>query len=123
MIQKGVLSICIVTCILPVFRYQFTRMAVAVNSVRINDVGKPNLGEVIPSHVHGSLDLDISRFSGAIADEWLGLKDHDVVFLVCIEKPSPEAGGKQLEQYQNERTLLSQVKCFDEVNYIALISP
>lgn len=85
----------------------WSRMAVGCHAVHVSDVGKPNLGEIIPSHVYGTLDLDISMFTGAIADEWRSLKDHDVVFLVCIEKPNVEASGNQ-EQYTNERQLMRQ---------------
>jgi hypothetical protein len=56
-----------------------------------SQVTKPQLGETIPGHVHCTIEVDISRFSGQILEEWESLRDHDVIFMVCIEEPQSEA--------------------------------
>lgn len=40
-------------------------------------ISKPQLGETIPGHVHCTIEVDISRFTGVIREEWEGLRDHD----------------------------------------------
>lgn len=65
-------------------------------------VSKPKLGEILPRHVDCTVIVDISRFTGDIKAEWEAIREHDVVFLVCIEKPHPEAAAK-LAQYEKER--------------------
>ena len=85
----------------------WSRMAVQTQSVAIIEVGKPSLGEVTPSHVHCAVEIDLSKFTGSVRAEWDTLKDHDVLFLVCIEKPTA-AATSSLDQFERERLLLSQ---------------
>jgi intron-binding protein aquarius len=82
-------------------------MAAQVQPVGITEVGKPLLGELTPSHVHAAVEIDLSKFTGAVREEWLSLKEHDVVFLVCIERPSATAARVD-NALDRERRLLSQ---------------
>lgn len=43
----------------------------------LSQITKPQLGETIPGHVHCTIEVDISRFTGAIREEWEALRDHD----------------------------------------------
>ena len=45
--------------------------------------------------------IDVSRFSGEMRGEWEGFREHDVVFLVCIERPQPDAVARLVE-YERE---------------------
>ena len=56
-----------------------------------HQVSEPRIGEVVPAQVKGSVEVDLSRFTGDIRQEWEALREHDVVFLVCIDQPSAEA--------------------------------
>jgi len=85
----------------------WSRMAVPTSSLSITEVAKPSIGEVIPAYVNCTIEFDVSKFTGAIRAEWDAIKDHDVVFLVCIRNPSATA-GKELDKFERERTLLSQ---------------
>jgi hypothetical protein len=85
----------------------FSRMAVSVQSVNVTEVAKPPIGSIYPSHVHCFVEIDISKFAGGIRAEWDSLKDHDVIYLICIENPSSDAAGN-LEAFERERKLLSQ---------------
>jgi len=85
----------------------FSRMAVPVQGVNVTDVAKPSLGSNYPSHVYCSVEIDLSKFTGAISSEWENLKDRDVVYLICIEKPTSDA-TKVLDNFERERRLLSQ---------------
>jgi hypothetical protein len=49
-----------------------------------------------------TVTVDISRFSGDMRAEWEGFREHDVVFLVCIENPLPDALAKLVE-YENKQ--------------------
>lgn len=67
------------------------------------------MGEVVPKHVDATATVDISRYAGDIRDEWEAMKDHDVVFLVCIEKPHPDA-ALRLAEFEKERKQLAAGK-------------
>ena len=69
----------------------WARMALPITSVVMEEVSKPLLGEKTPQYVHCCVEVDLSRFSGDIRDEWEALRERDVIFLVCIENPSPDA--------------------------------
>jgi intron-binding protein aquarius len=53
------------------------------------------------------VEVDISRFQGAIREEWESLRDHDVVFLICIKNPKMEA-GKTANEFEKERTSIAR---------------
>ena len=70
-------------------------------------MSEPKIGEVVPGQVKCSVEIDLSRFSGAIRAEWEALRDHDIVFLVCIDRPSAESGAAVAE-FENERAELTK---------------
>lgn len=49
------------------------------------------------SHIVPCTQIDISRFTGDMRAEWEGFREHDVVFLVCIENPLPDAVARLVE--------------------------
>lgn len=53
-----------------------------------------------------SVEIDISRYQGDIRDEWEALREHDVVFLLCIKNPAMEAGN--VAKFENERKDLAK---------------
>lgn len=85
----------------------WARMALPIHSLSIEEVRKPALGEVVPARVSCSVVVDISRFQGAIREEWESLRDHDVVFLVCIRNPTVEA-GKTKNEFENDKKSLAR---------------
>ena len=48
-----------------------------------------NIGEVKPSSVTAEVTFSISSYREQIRSEWNALKEHDVLFLLCI-RPSFE---------------------------------
>jgi intron-binding protein aquarius len=85
----------------------WARMALPLRALSIEEVLKPALGEVVPARVSCSVEVDISRFQGAIREEWESLREHDVVFLVCIRNPKTEA-GKTANEFEKERSSLAR---------------
>jgi intron-binding protein aquarius len=76
----------------------WARRAAPLTRISMHEVSKPKIGQVIPGRVTCSIEVDISRFSGDVKGEWEGLRDHDVLFLVCLENPQrrpPPASGEQ----------------------------
>lgn len=43
--------------------------------------------------------VDISRFTGEIRGEWEALREHDVIFLVCIDKPQSSVSSEAMSQF------------------------
>jgi len=70
-------------------------------------VAKPLLGESIPKRVTCTVTVDLSRFVGEIRAEWEALREHDILFLACIENPQPEATS-DLAAYEGERRDMAQ---------------
>jgi intron-binding protein aquarius len=87
----------------------WARMALPIASVSIDEISKPQLGETIPGHVHCTIEVDISRFSGVIKQEWEALRDHDIIFMVGIEDPQPEAAA-DLNEFKDEKTDITMGK-------------
>jgi hypothetical protein len=83
----------------------WARMALPIVSVSVDEVSKPKLGETIPAFVHCTVEVDLSRFSGEVRQEWEALREHDVVFMVAVEDPQPDAAA-ELNQF--ERFVLVQ---------------
>ncbi|KAL6954955.1 hypothetical protein U1Q18_044167 [Sarracenia purpurea var. burkii] len=65
----------------------WSRMAVPIRQFKITEVKQPNIGEVKPSFVTAEVTFSISSYRAQIRSEWNGLKEHDVLFLLCI-RPS-----------------------------------
>lgn len=65
----------------------WARMAAPIASFTMIEVGKPRIGQITPSRVTCSLEFDLSRFNDDVKEEWEGLREHDVVFIACIESP------------------------------------
>ena len=74
-------------------------MALPIVSVSVDEVSKPKLGETIPAFVHCTVEVDLSRFSGEVRQEWEALREHDVVFMVAVEDPQPDAAA-ELNQFE-----------------------
>ncbi|KAD7116894.1 hypothetical protein R6Q59_006423 [Mikania micrantha] len=72
----------------PAFR-GWSRMAVPIKEFKITEVKQPNIGEVKPSSVTAEVAFSISSYRTQIRSEWNSLKEHDVLFLICI-RPSFE---------------------------------
>lgn len=72
----------------PAFR-GWSRMAVPIQEFKITEVKQPNIGEVKPSSVTAEVTFSISSYRAQIRQEWNALKEHDVLFLLCI-RPSFE---------------------------------
>ena len=86
----------------------WARMAVPLMApgLSVDEVSKPLLGETVPGHVHATLTVDLAHFASnsEVRGEWESLREHDVVFLVCCENPSPEAAAAAtLEQPQQQQ--------------------
>ena len=65
---------------------------------------KPKLGELVPRSVDCTVTVDLARFSGDMRQEWEGFREHDVVFLVSIQQPSPDAAALLAEYDARQRT-------------------
>lgn len=72
----------------PAFR-GWSRMAVPIKEFKITEVKQPNIGEVKPASVTAAVTFSISSYRAQIRSEWNALKEHDVLFLLCI-RPSFE---------------------------------
>lgn len=55
----------------------WARMALPISSFGVDEVTKPNLGEVVPGKVTCSVEIDVSKFQGEIRQEWESLREHD----------------------------------------------
>ena len=84
----------------------WARMAVPLMSpgLSVDEVSKPLLGETVPGHVHATVTVDLAHFASnsEVRAEWESLREHDVVFLVCCENPSPEAAAAAQELQQQQ---------------------
>ncbi|GAB2209722.1 hypothetical protein Drorol1_Dr00026945 [Drosera rotundifolia] len=67
----------------------WSRMAVPIKEFKIIEVKQPNIGEVKPAAVTAEINFSISSYKTHIRSEWNALKEHDVLFLLCI-RPSFE---------------------------------
>jgi intron-binding protein aquarius len=61
----------------------WARMAVPVSSFSMTEVGKPHIGEVVPSRVTCTLEFDVSRFNGDVREEWEALREHDGIAMTA----------------------------------------
>jgi intron-binding protein aquarius len=68
-----------------------SRMAVPIPTLTNLEVAIPLIGERVSRRVTFNLSVDISRFSGDARRDWEALKEHDVLFLIAIDKPMKEA--------------------------------
>ncbi|KAL1367940.1 hypothetical protein AAHE18_02G085100 [Arachis hypogaea] len=67
----------------------WSRMGVPIKEFKITEVKQPNIGEVKPSSVTAEVTYSISSYRSQVRSEWDSLKEHDVLFLLCI-RPSFE---------------------------------
>jgi intron-binding protein aquarius len=72
----------------------WSRMAVPINDFKIAQVKQPNIGEEKPSSVTAEVTFSIKSYRTQIRSEWNSLKEHDVLFLLCI-RPSFEPLGPE----------------------------
>lgn len=55
----------------------WSRMALPIVSLTVDQIGKPWIGESVPRTVDCSVVIDLNRFSGDIRREWEDLREHD----------------------------------------------
>ena len=67
----------------------WARMAVGIRSFTVTEVAKPALGQTKPAEVKAEVEIDLRQYSGAIRAEWEQVHEHDVLFLVTIQSPTP----------------------------------
>ncbi|CAN7020136.1 unnamed protein product [Brassica oleracea var. botrytis] len=70
----------------------WSRMAVPINGFKIAQVKQPNIGEEKPASVTAEVTFSIKSYRTQIRSEWNSIKEHDVLFLLCI-RPSFEPLG------------------------------
>jgi hypothetical protein len=75
--------------------------------MNMEEVAKPSLGKDVPRSVRCNITVDLSAFTGKVRDEWEAIREHDVLFLVCIENPSPDA-AKDMAEFEGERQAWSR---------------
>ena len=83
----------------------WSRNALPILSMTVDEVARPKIGEVVPGKVISTITIDISRFSGSVLDEWESLNEHDVIFLISFGTPSLDYTN-QMEEFECEKTLL-----------------
>lgn len=70
----------------------WSRMALPISQINIEEVSKPKIGEVAPASVTASIEIDLKGYGGSgknssILAEWEALREHDIVFMVCVQDP------------------------------------
>jgi intron-binding protein aquarius len=63
----------------------WARMAIPLYSFSIVKVKKPNIGEAKPAEVKANIVVDLSAFQGVVRQEWDNIREHDVMFLLCVQ--------------------------------------
>ncbi|KAI8894947.1 hypothetical protein BC833DRAFT_529987 [Globomyces pollinis-pini] len=63
----------------------WSRMAVPLNQLQVEDIGQPRLTEITPSYVKADITYSLDRYSPQIKSEWDSLKMHDTLFLVSLQ--------------------------------------
>jgi len=63
----------------------YSRMGSPVNNFVITSVAARRLGENKPAQVKAEISIDLAPFSGIALEEWKGLREHDVLFLVKVD--------------------------------------
>lgn len=71
----------------------FSRMALPIPKVAIQDVASANVGDDVPAQVRAEVILDVSRLNFTVRQEWESLRPDDVVFLAAVH---PAGRGEQL---------------------------
>lgn len=84
----------------------WARMAMPLKAFSMNLIAKPTIGESHPREVRAVAEVDLSRFQGDIRAEWEELREHDVVFLLCIQNPTAAASANR-DQFKAERRELA----------------
>ncbi|RWS10743.1 intron-binding protein aquarius-like protein [Dinothrombium tinctorium] len=111
----------------------WARMALAIDSFTIVDVGKPKLGENAPSRVRAEVRVNLN-VRKEIKREWESLRKHDVCFLITVEptcRPGtpfnfkepfiPQVGLKYVRGCEIEGMLDSQGRLLEEGNQETLV--
>jgi intron-binding protein aquarius len=83
----------------------WSRYALPLLAVSIDEIGKPAFGEIIPSRISATLQYDISRYGEQIREEWESFREHDVVFLISFDSPALDFTGK-LDEYEKAKKIL-----------------
>lgn len=72
----------------------WSRMAVPISGFKMGQPKQANIGEEKPSSVTAEVTFSIKSYRAQIRSEWNSLKEHDVLFLLCI-RPSFEPLGAE----------------------------
>eukprot|EP00803_Ostreobium_quekettii_P001943 evm.model.scf_2381.2 EVM.evm.TU.scf_2381.2 scf_2381:10191-21993(-) len=65
----------------------WARMAIPINTFKIIEVRKPDIGESKPAGVKAEIVVDTKSLRGDIRGEYDELKQHDVMFLMAVRPP------------------------------------
>ncbi|EFJ49751.1 hypothetical protein VOLCADRAFT_104194 [Volvox carteri f. nagariensis] len=71
----------------------WARMALPLNSFKITEVRKPNVGDAKPAAVTANVVIDTRPLRGDVRAEWDELKQHDVLFLMTVRPPAAAAAA------------------------------
>ena len=72
----------------PVTFNGWSKHALAIGRITMDEILKPNIGEVVPSRVVCTVTVDLSHCKPDVRLEWENLRMHDVLFLCNIQRPS-----------------------------------
>lgn len=67
----------------------WSRMALPIDGFGLKSILPPHVGGEVPAGVSAEVKFDISKYAPHIRQEWDGLREHDVCFLVTIRCPVP----------------------------------
>lgn len=70
------------------------RMMMPLMGVEVMNVKRPKVGETVPSEVRAEIKICLTGVQQHIRNEWDQLREHDVIFLICIEAPDVPYEGK-----------------------------
>ncbi|KAF2097522.1 hypothetical protein NA57DRAFT_41462 [Rhizodiscina lignyota] len=69
----------------------FSRMALPIPKVAVQDISSADVGEEAPAQVRGEVILDVSRLNFTVRQEWESLRPDDVVFLAAVRPPAAQS--------------------------------
>merc|ERR1719162_1368670 len=78
-------------------RTEFTgkaRMALRMQNLEVMNVKRPKVGETVPAEVRAEVKFCLTGVLPQMRGEWDQLREHDVIFLLCIEAPAEPYQGK-----------------------------
>mmetsp|Transcript_120870 Transcript_120870/g.386021 ORF Transcript_120870/g.386021 Transcript_120870/m.386021 type:complete len:1036 (-) Transcript_120870:49-3156(-) len=70
------------------------RMALPLQGLEVMNVKRPKVGETVPAEVRAEVKICLTGVLPQIRGEWDQLREHDVIFLLCIQAPEVPYEGK-----------------------------